>query len=292
MRHIFLLCIGFALSAGVDILIGSFLVEQTLAGLFALAVFITSHKEKDELYERKASELYRFAEFGRLSSGIFHDLMNPLTTISLAIEKLQEREVDPDTGAVEQIQRAVRASKRMESFMHTARKQLRCDDYNCLFPIKREIDEAVSLLEYKTRVSRIGIKTDISESHRIYGNPVRFFQIIVNLASNAIDSYQLTQPELLTQCKVVISAERKGNELEISVRDTGCGIPRHMQSAIFRPFFTTKLGCDGVGLGLSMTRHIIEHDFKGTISVESVCGIGSLFTVCVPLPQEDIIGSK
>lgn len=258
-------------------------IESSMAYLFIMTLLWLSNRGKNCLFERKSMELYRFAEFGKFSSGIFHDLINPLTSISLIMEKLRGDNQKSRDEALEQIDVAIRASKRMESFLRTAKKQLRLEDHECLFCIRRETEEAITLLEYKKRLLGIEIDVNMPEDYEIYGSPLKFFQIISNLLSNAIDSYEGCKDRDAGARKVVICAEKRLEQIEISVVDYGCGIPDNVQSSIFNPFFTTKRSLGGIGIGLSMTKRTIEKDFKGTISVNSKCGQGSVFAIALPL---------
>lgn len=239
-------------------------------------------RELKEAQLEKVAQLYRFAEFGRLSSGIFHDLINPLTAVSLTMEKLHDENKLPDQGAVEQVERAVRASKRMDSFIQTVRKQLRSEGSDSLFSVKEEIEESVDLLAHKARSSGIAVRIDASDGIETYGNPVRFFQVIVNLVSNALDSYQGADKGKARE-GVTVSARAESGAIRVSVKDGGLGIPSSILPSIFDPFFTTKAGESGIGLGLSTTKQIIENDFGGSISVKSAEGAGSEFILSIPV---------
>ena len=95
----------------------------------------------------------------------------------------------------------------------------------------------------------------------------------MNTASGAVKA-------LMTLCGAKISAER----VELTIRDTGCGVPRKNLSKIFDPFFTTKH--DSTGLGLSIT-HSLVNRHHGTITVESEVGKGTTFVITFPLSSEE-----
>jgi signal transduction histidine kinase len=241
-------------------------------------------KELKAAQLEKMSQLYRFVEFGRLSSGIFHDLLNPLTAVSLSVEKLQEQGENKNEEWQTHIERAGRASKRIESFIQTAKKQLNSEGKKEIFSLEHEISDAIDLLLHKSRVMGVEIRHDLSKTTLVYGNSVKFFQIAANLISNAIDSY--IEKKEAEDKAVILSISGDSSSIRFQVKDFGCGIAEEMQAAIFDPFFTTKSQYAGMGLGLSTTKSIVEKDFGGTIEVESIHGSGSTFTVVIPLERK------
>lgn len=241
-------------------------------------------KELKTAQLEKISQLYKFVEFGRLSSGIFHDILNPLTTMALTIEHLQNETSAKNPELDIHIERAIRASKRIESFIQTAKKQLGNEGVEEVFSIPNEISDAVDLLLHKSRKLGVSIDTNINEKILIYGHSVKFFQVIVNLISNALDSY--VTKNIDENRKVVVSLFKNENNVVITVQDNGCGIDPIIGKNIFEPFFTTKSKQEGMGLGLSTTRDIVQKSFGGTITFISNLDKGTVFTVSIPIIRE------
>ncbi|HEY9480630.1 MAG TPA: HAMP domain-containing sensor histidine kinase [Candidatus Paceibacterota bacterium] len=233
----------------------------------------------------KISQLYRFVEFGRLSSGIFHDLMNPITTLALSIEQLSEKPSSLSSEMKDQIDRAIRASKRIESFIELAKKQLDTEGERGIFALENETRDAIDLLLHKSRMAGVEIRLESPGNTLIHGNSVKFFQIASNLISNAIDSYKNVSRIPNVECRVLVLISRTDNGVEFLVTDEGCGIPEDAKKVIFAPFFSTKSKRDGMGLGLSMTKELVEKDFGGTIAVESEEGKGTTFTIHIPIDR-------
>ena len=197
----------------------------------------------------KISQLYRFVEFGRLSSGIFHDLLNPLSTVTSNIDTLQSSLHSDIPEIKEQISRAVHASKRMERFIETIQKQVRTEDISIRFSINTEIEESILLFEYKAKKNDISLAFYASEEIFCYGNPLKLHQVIANLISNAIDSYEKSIEKTKPRSVTIRLKKKQENSAEITVRDEGCGIPAAVVTKIFDPFFTTKQDYRGIGLG-------------------------------------------
>jgi signal transduction histidine kinase len=245
---------------------------------------ITVERRTQELRQvqmEKIAQLYRFAEFGKSASGIFHDLANPLNLVSLNLERLSSKNRSQEKAEIEEmLKRAIEGTQRMESFVRAARKQVQNADITQVFDIQQEIVQSIHLLEYKAKSKQIAIEyKPSSEKISITGNPIKFSQIMMNLISNAIDSFE---EATTTKRKVIIKNKVQNNKIMITIEDTGKGIDPANIAKIFEPFFTTKSFDTGTGIGLSITKTIIEKDFKGKITVVSRLNSGSTFTVLIP----------
>ncbi len=233
----------------------------------------------------KINQLYHLAEFGRLSSGIFHDLLNPLTAVALNLEQIKDQEKMEITNAKSFIQQAILATKQMEGLIAGIKKQIQQESKATLFIVNREIEQVIQILSYKARKSQIFINFEQKENINLYGDPVKFNQIISNLLANAIEaSVEQQEKDGSTNKKVTIKLQTNKQEIIINIQDQGTGIETKNINKIFKPFFSTKKkkGC-GFGLGLFSTKNIIEKQFGGQIKITSHLEKGSLFTVIIPL---------
>jgi signal transduction histidine kinase len=237
------------------------------------------HQRTEELrlaQFEKMVNLYRFAELGRLSSGIFHDLINPLNALSLNIKELAHKiNIDmPDTKAY--LDRALVAGEKMEQFIKALKSQTRTDSENVSFTINDEIKKALDLLQYKAHAAKVNIEFTAKSLIVLYGNPLLIHQVATNLVSNAIDSF--SSEAIVINRTVAVSLQQKGSTAVIQVRDYGPGIPEHILPHIFDPFFTTKPQVKGTGLGLTTTKSIVEKDLRGKISLKTKPGHGTVCT--------------
>ena len=139
------------------------------------------------------------------------------------------------------------------------------------------IDNALRLVKNQFKLSKVKIVKKISENlPPIYGDKKLFTQVFINLFINAIDA--MPDGGILS---VEVIEEKKLGFLAVKVNDTGNGIPAHLLNSIFNPFFTTKPEGAGTGLGLSVSKGIIEKH-GGDIDVESEIGKGTTFTIHLP----------
>ncbi len=236
------------------------------------------HKEHLQArnHTEKLAQLYTFVEFGKLSSGLFHDLMNPLNALVGTVESMSHTEQVPEL--LPYVEKAVIHSKRMQRVMNVVQKQVDMSLLERPFSSSAELHEAIMVLNYRARTTSTRINTCIRNNLILYGNPLKFYQIAVNLISNAIDATNtITDRERYVSVELLHS---HGSAI-LKVRDNGIGIPAAFHSKIFDPFFTTKEK-NGMGIGLSTTKDIVERHFNGTITVSSIPTIGTVFTVRIP----------
>lgn len=242
-----------------------------------------------EIQLEKMMQLYRFAEFGRIASGLFHDLTAPITAMSLNLELLEHNlETKQKTTA---LQKSMAKAKlnilRIEEFVQAARKQIQKQDTKERFSLNQEIYYVKQVLEYKARQLHVSLEfKELEPEIILYGNPLKMNQVLTNLISNAIDAYQdvkRTRP-----FEVHIHITQNAQQVKVLIQDWGSGIPEDIQSQIFKPLFTTKSKEHGMGIGLSISQNIIQEDFAGSIHFRSQEGKGSLFTILIPYRTKKI----
>lgn len=242
-------------------------------------------RELKETQAERVAELYRFAEFGRLSSGIFHDLINPLQAVSLNIEKLKNKSrAEPMKDTSDYVEKAITSAKKLESLVAAVRKQLvRQKSNQELFSLNEEIKYVLDILSHKALTAKVALIFRAKSEIKIMGDPIRFNQIALNLISNAIDAYEAVSGS--GKKEVLISLAEKEGKISLEVEDQGSGISEANINKIFEPFFTTKEGT-GIGIGLSMAKRIVEKEFGGQLVVSSKPGEGSVFTLELPNTNE------
>jgi signal transduction histidine kinase len=226
----------------------------------------------------KVRQLNRLAELGRLSSGLFHDLLNLLNAISLR----SEDHADPSLASV------LNTTKQIEGFMQAVRKQIGNADAKELFSLTEGIGHAIQLVNYKANKERVRIifSRDPHVDMLHFDAPYKFQEIVINLLFNAIESYEQLPPDDTRVRRVEITIEERAGIALLRVEDNGCGMPPEVQKMLFEPFFTTKSLSKGIGIGLTTIKKIIEEDLGGTIAMESMPSAGSVFVVNFPIQHE------
>jgi PAS domain S-box-containing protein len=230
----------------------------------------------------------KMTSLGKLSASVVHEINNPLTGIlnfTKLIQRLlknwgsREAELEPIHNYLEMIyNETARVSKTVSNLLAFSRKtkpEFTTLDLNVL------ITETVSLTQYQMRLQDITVERQLaSDLLPVMGDQGWLKQAILNLVLNAIDAMPKGGTLTLT------TNNSQDRHVVMKVSDTGGGIPREFLSQIFEPFYTTKKAGSGVGLGLAVVYGIVQ-DHKGSITVDSVVGQGTSFTIMLPSIQSE-----
>ncbi len=208
----------------------------------------------------RIAELHQAAENGKIAAGYFHDLMSPLTALSLAIQNLARQKVMDTEPLNHSLWEALAVSKKMQEFINLMRRQLERRQPK-LFCANHEIKQIIDLLSYRAKRHGIEIKFEPNEEINCEGNILQFQQVTSNLVNNAIDALENLPKNNKT---VTIKLEKEEGQLVLQVEDNGSGIPKKIKNKIFKNFVSSKT--NGMGLGLAITKNIVEFEWGGAIS--------------------------
>jgi signal transduction histidine kinase len=228
----------------------------------------------------KINQLYRFAEFGRISSGIFHDLINPLTAVSLSLEQISYQEKNNLGNTKNCLMQAILASRKMENLIGLIKKFIKQESSKSLFFLFKESWNIIQLLNYKARQAGVEMILQGDKHISYYGDAIKFNQIITNLLCNGIEAYE--KESFSEKKEITLKIKRQEDKAVVKISDRGEGINPENINKIFQPFFTTKKK-RGLGLGLSSAKTIIEKDFNGSIEVISLPSQETTFIIQIPL---------
>jgi signal transduction histidine kinase len=243
---------------------------------------------KDELIERLQAQLMqaqRLAALGELAGTLTHEFNNILTTtINYAKLALRNKDEASRDRALEKIlaagQRAARLTGSVLGLSRGTGDQFEPVDVAAL------IEDTLVLLERDLNKYRVSVVRQIEATPRVRANPNQLQQVLVNLLINARQAMP-RGGTVTVQLKPSV-----GEALaDLTVRDTGSGIPADQLPNIFEPYYTTKTpdagGQGGTGIGLAACRKIVEAH-RGRIRVESTVGRGTAFTIRLPFAEEAI----
>ena len=247
-------------STGMDI----FFWSSTSLIIFAAAVLTNKMGEV-------LSRLEQFANLGRLSTELAHEIRTPLQVI----EGLLHGQETPEEAKKEIRTQTERISRFVKEILALGREErLRV----ATLRIQDIVDHSVNLI-LKALPAGPGLRVErdfCDEELWVDGDADQLIKAFSNLVRNGVDSMD-------GQGRLSVKVSRHGFEwLQVDIEDTGTGIERAEFDRIFEPFYTTKAGRRGVGLGLAIAKKFIEAN-NGRIEVDSRLGEGSLFTVRLPL---------
>lgn len=242
-------------------------------------------RREQELREKQEQlvQAGKLATLGELTTGVAHELNNPLNNIGLFIGNAldQMRMGRSDTASVreelenamEQVRKATSIISHLRTFGRAAPVSVEEVD------VDEVIERSLSLMQEQLRLHAIEVELDLyAEELIVLGNAIQLEQVFINLLSNARDALAESRGKTIR-----IGTTREGDWIKIRFADTGPGIPRELEQRIFDPFFTTKEVGTGTGLGLSITYSIVK-EHGGRISVEP--GRGAQFLIELPFMTE------
>jgi signal transduction histidine kinase len=239
-----------------------------------------SLEQQIALLKGQLVQAQKLTALGDLVGTTTHEFNNVLMTI-INYAKMGLRHTDTATRdkALDKILNAAnRAAKITNGILAFARNRSQSLEPTDL---RRVIDDAMLLLEREMVKYRVHVETQISPTPPAMANGNQIQQVLLNLLINA----RQAMPQGGT-IYIKLMHDVDANIVELSVRDTGCGMSHEVMRRIFDPYFSTKSGPDasgkgGTGLGLSMCRDIIEAH-HGRIRVDSAIGKGTAFTIKLP----------
>lgn len=236
---------------------------------------------RQELGYRQSLREERLASVGRMAAGAAHEINNPLAVIAGRAQILLSRSTsEEDSKALETIvQQSRRASKILIDLMQFARpSQPKLE----AAPLSHCVHQVVTMLAERLRAAKIEIVEDYAPNlPRVRFDRHQMEQVFLNLIVNAEQAMAGKGGRL----KLRVGQLGQSNTICVQVSDTGCGIPSDRIDRIFEPFFTAREEGAGTGLGLAVCHGIIENH-RGSITVHSVPGEGTTFTVTLPAMLE------
>jgi C4-dicarboxylate-specific signal transduction histidine kinase len=241
-------------------------------------------RREQELREKQEQlvQAAKLATLGELTTGVAHELNNPLNNIALFIgnasdllelKKIDKLRVQRDLNkAMEQVRKASQIISHLRTFGRVAPASRELVSVNAI------LVQALSLLQEQLKLRNIEVRLGLSKDNpSVMGNAIQLEQVFLNLLTNARDAVA----ESPRKC-IQISSYVVGRRTRVVFRDTGAGIPVELESRVFDPFFTTKDVGAGTGLGLSIAYGIVR-DHDGSIAVENAPGEGAAFSIELPL---------
>jgi signal transduction histidine kinase len=227
-------------------------------------------RELEDLQVARLLELQPFAEFGRIGANLVHEIANPLTAASLNLEELNRQQ---HSELVQQLRRNLQC---LESYLLAARKQIKRESDLRTFTVGVELRQIVRLLTHRAQRAHVRLAMNKVSNIKLYGDAVKFSQVIANVVANAIDASENNGDRW---SPVTIDVRVNGKAVVITVSDKGVGITSAQMKYLFEPFYSTKADTmrAGLGIGLAMVKQYVEKDFKGTVRVKSSAAEGTVF---------------
>jgi C4-dicarboxylate-specific signal transduction histidine kinase len=229
----------------------------------------------------------RLASLGRVAAGVAHEVNNPAAFVTLALPLARDRiRQGRSAEAVGLIDEAITATAQIAEVMRDLGGVVR-DRPRAVVDLATLVESTLRIASSETdtraRVERI-LEAGVAAEVR----PTRLAQVLLNLVLNAAQAIPEGDAE---HQRIEVRTRRAGDRALIEVADTGPGVPESIAGRIFEPFFTTRAGLGGTGLGLWLSRTIVEEE-GGTLTSRNGPEGGAVFTVSLPLHRAEEVETR
>ncbi len=241
---------------------------------------VQKNREKELLMIQQS----RLASMGEMIGNIAHQWRQPLNALALVLSNLKDayQYNELDAEYLDQASaNGMRLIQKMSTTINDFRDFFKSDKTETDFSACTQINDAIALVDAAFKSNNIKIVFNTSEDLRLRGFPNEYSQVLLNLLSNAKDAILAQE---VSGC-VTITLYREGCQGCVCIEDNAKGIPEVIMNKIFDPYFSTKPM--GSGIGLYMSKIIIEHNMHGLLNVRNTVQ-GALFTIYVPLAKDEI----
>jgi len=237
---------------------------------------VDKNREKDHLLILQS----RQAAMGEMIGNIAHQWRQPLTAISLLIQDLGECYVYGDFSKEyldTTISNALHVIQHMSQTIDDFRSFFKREKEKQAFSVREVVDRSLSFIESSLRFNTIAVEIDVDDDLLAFGYPNEFSQVLINIIGNAKEAFR---ERGTSEPLIRIQGCRDGKRTVVSITDNAGGIPEDVVDRIFEPYFTTRKLENGTGLGLYMSKNIIEKNMDGTLTASNVPG-GACFRITI-----------
>ena len=220
--------------------------------------------KKDRLLQNQS----KLAELGDMIGNIAHQWRHPLTRLSLILQNLEAYQLKGklnDKLLKDSLDNSLHQIEFMSNTIDNFKDFYKKDKKKKEFFVFDAIDLILKIIGPSLEHNNIVVKINDNDKVQIYGNKNEFSQVLMNLIVNAKDAFEDKQ---IINPSIEIDIKRKEKDIKIEVIDNAGGIPNHIISSIFNPYFTTK-DSKGTGIGLYLSKAIIEEKMKGKLLVKN-----------------------
>ncbi|MEN8303276.1 MAG: ATP-binding protein, partial [Campylobacterota bacterium] len=234
-----------------------------------LEIKIEEAVEKNLQKNRLMLQQNRLAAMGEMISNIAHQWRQPLNTLGLILQKLEilhKRGTLDEEKLKENITNGMSQINKMSTTIDDFRDFFKKDKKKRIFYLKEAIEESLLFMKTPLEENSIQVTYDRELSVQVNGYKNELTQVIVNIINNAKDA--LVENKNIDR-RIDILCTVKDEHIVIKIEDNAGGIPKDVIDKIFEPYFTTKVEGEGDGIGLYMSKIIIEENMNGKLDVHN-----------------------
>ncbi|WP_425467144.1 ATP-binding protein [Pseudalkalibacillus caeni] len=239
-------------------------------GLVTIGRDVTQLKQTEAILRNRE----KLSVAGELAAGIAHEIRNPLTSVRGFLQFMKEMDKpSPDHFDIMSIE-LDRINEIVSELLVLSKPQSKSFKF---VEINTHLQKVINLLNHEALITKAKIDTHFEGKKLIiFGDEDSLKQAFINIIKNAIEA-------MPSGGEINVQTEIKNNEVSITIKDNGIGIPKERLARIGEPFYTLKE--KGMGLGMTITNKIIE-EHKGSLKIESEVNVGTTVTVSLPVSEE------
>ncbi len=231
---------------------------------------VIRNREKDQIMYQHA----RLAAMGEMIGNIAHQWRQPLNALTILIQGFGTKSM---TGKLDQafidkqVDEGLRLAEQMSNTIEDFRNFFSPHRDREYFSLEKSLTDTLELVEFFCKDEHIDIEVISKEDMRVFGYSNEFSQVILNLINNARDNFR--HKNINDERKILIKIEKRVKPKQfamISFIDNGGGIDPKIKDRIFEPYFTTKHKSTGTGIGLYMSKQIIEKQMQGLVTMKNI----------------------
>lgn len=246
-----------------------------------ISLEVQKNREKDQMMHQQS----RLASMGEMIGNIAHQWRQPLNIMALIMQDLyiSNQLNNLDSQKVEEsYEKANNILQYMSQTIDDFRNFFKQDNEYCEFSVKEAVDTVYSLVSTNFAYHHVACKIDVKHDSIINGGQNEFKQVLINILNNAQEA-MISNESKKKEIRILVT--RKGNQARIVISDTGGGMAKDVINKIFDPYFTTKGQTQGTGLGLFMSKQIVENTMLGSLSAKNIKD-GAEFTIALPIKKQ------
>jgi two-component system CheB/CheR fusion protein len=237
---------------------------------------------------RISAQSAKLAQLGELAAGLGHEINNPLAIALGNVELLTNLLEDKNEGLLSEDESLIlgkinialdRISKLVRGLRTFSRD---FGDGLTQFNVKAAIIETIELMDVLRIKEKVKVDFELAENLFVFGSRSKFNQVVTNVIVNALDA--LVE---VPNARITISSLVKGDRIFVSIKDNGPGVPLEIREKIYNHFFTTKSPTKGTGIGLSLSRNLIEQ-MEGKFYLNENVESGAEFVIELPISPVEI----
>ncbi len=244
---------------------------------------VQRNREKDRLMFQQA----KLASLGEMVGNIAHQWRQPLNNLALMVQDIENSILFEglDKEYIIQVSRdAMEQINYMSSTIDDFRNFFKGDTPKEEFYISEVVEQALNITKNGLQGKGIKLIQDIQDNSRLFGQKSQYIQVLINLVKNGQD---IIEERNIQNGEIHIESKEKNGFSYLIIEDNGGGIKEEVIERVFEPYFTTKHQSIGTGLGLYMSKMIIEQNFKGKLEVSNIEN-GARFSIIVPVAYDKV----